>query len=333
MSAVDSVVQLPKYCRWSLGIRSWNAQSGMKTRKECQESLSTWWPWRPRRPSAALSQRSARSGEEGRGIRPNPSLLRMHLSPCNGKGRPPVMSREGVLGSDQGHRRLLHLEGRDSLGLPGTKLHRGGVHLEASRRGVLEIIEASTAGHLEADYAQNELVQKGGSPLSGLEAPEGGTPAAPLSRAHITSLDGTIAFRWGLITVGVSWSWSALRFSCGRSIEDTSNKPKRLENHLRVSHIRWILCGVASISRRRLSKARTAASSQGILLKPIRCSSSKPRQWIRRVRKRVPQKVHVLLQEIATLEGSEVGDVIGIGGQMGNKPSCPLDTYITFQAT
>ena len=68
----------------------------------------------------------------------------MHLAPCNGKGGPPVMPREGVLGRDQGHRRLLHLEGRDSLGLPRTELHCGGVHLEACRRGVLEIIEAST---------------------------------------------------------------------------------------------------------------------------------------------------------------------------------------------
>ena len=124
-------------------------------------------------------------------------------------------------------------------------------------------------------------------PLSGPEAPGGGTPAAPLSRAQITSLDGTIAFRWGLITVGVSWSWSALRFSCSRSMAVTSNKPKRLENHLRVSQIRWILCGVASISRRRLRRALTAASSHGILLKPSRCSSSRPKQWILKVRNRV----------------------------------------------
>ena len=67
------------------------------------------------------------------------------------------MPREGVLGRDEGHRRLLHLEGRDSLSLARTELHCGGVHLEARRRGVLEIIEASTAGHLKTDYAQNEL--------------------------------------------------------------------------------------------------------------------------------------------------------------------------------
>ena len=36
-----------------------------------------------------------------------------------------------------------------------------------------------------------------------------------------------------------------------------------LENQRRVSQMRWILCGVASVSRSLLRRARAAASSQG----------------------------------------------------------------------
>ena len=39
------------------------------------------------------------------------------------------MASEGVLRRDQRHRGLLHLEGGDCFGLPGTELNGGGVEL------------------------------------------------------------------------------------------------------------------------------------------------------------------------------------------------------------
>ena len=74
-SAVDSLNQFPRYWRWSLGMCAWNAQSGMKTRKEYHESSATSLTGAPCFPKASLSHLRDLSGVPGRGMKPVLSLL------------------------------------------------------------------------------------------------------------------------------------------------------------------------------------------------------------------------------------------------------------------
>ena len=60
---------------------------------------------------------------------------------------------------------LLHLESGHCLGLPCTEFNGGGTDLQATGRGMLEVIEPCAACNLEADHPQDELIQQGDSPL------------------------------------------------------------------------------------------------------------------------------------------------------------------------
>ena len=89
----------------------------------------------------------------------------MHLAPRDSEWGPPVVACEGILGCNERNWGLLHLEGGHCLGLPCTEFNGGGTDLQATSRGMLEVIEPRAARHLEADHSQDELVQQGDSPL------------------------------------------------------------------------------------------------------------------------------------------------------------------------
>ena len=118
---------------------------------------------------------------------------------------------------------------------------------------------------------------------SPLWAGVGPGPAATSSKVQITSLVGRMAFLWGRATVSTPSSWRVFFFSMRRSQASILRKPKRLENHLRVSQTRCILWGLASSALILFKWSRTSASVHGTWENPCAWRFSKAKQWILRV--------------------------------------------------
>ena len=73
-------------------------------------------------------------------------------------------------------------------------------------------------------------------------------------------------------------SWMVFLFALRRSRLSGSRRPNLAENHLRVFHIPWSLCGVISWSLRVFRRDLISLSFQGIVLKPNFWMLSKQRQ-------------------------------------------------------
>ena len=72
-----------------------------------------------------------------------------------------------------------------------------------------------------------------------------------------------------------------------RSRESGSRRPNLEEYHFKVFQMFWSLWGEISWSLNEFSRFRTSDSDHGMLVKPNLCMLSRPRQWMRNVRKRV----------------------------------------------
>ena len=113
-----------------------------------------------------------------------------------------------------------------------------------------------------------------------------GTPAAPSSRAQMTSLGGTFAFRDGWVIAGVRPSSTVCFFWSSRCSSRTAIIPNFFENHRRVSQQSCNLCGVTSWDLRSFKSWRTWVSCQG-MGRPHFTICSKTRHLWRSVLKRV----------------------------------------------
>ena len=173
---------------------------------------------------------------------------------------------------------------------------------------VLKIVESSWATHLVADNPQDEGVQFscGVCPLflRAMSSGKKGTPAAPSSKAQMTSLGGTLAFLAGCTTAGVSPVSTVCFFWRRRCSSWTAKSPNFLANQRSVSQQSWSLWGVTSWARRRLRSSLTLLSFQGIGRFHLSICSKTRHLW-RSVRKRVsPRRSWNSCSSLSPLRGA-----------------------------